>query len=346
MSFNLQNITRKNIWDLSPYSSARDEFTGKAKIYLDANENPYDNGLNRYPDPYQFLLKSKIADIKNVKTQQIIIGNGSDEIIDLLYRAFCEPKVDEVISLSPTYGMYKVYANINNVDIKDCWLSSSFEIIEEDLLNMINEKTKMIWFCSPNNPTGNSLNPESIKKVLQNFKGLVIVDEAYIDFSASESWINYLDFYPNLFVMQTLSKAWGLAGLRIGMGFASPQIIALLNKIKPPYNINLLSQQSALAQLEMLEEKNTQVDTILQQRDWLSEELKQLKKVHEVYPSDANFVLVKMDNATDIYNKMVEKSIILRNRSTVKLCLDCIRITIGTPEENKELLLNLTELLN
>ncbi|MEY5040680.1 MAG: histidinol-phosphate transaminase [Bacteroidota bacterium] len=346
MSFNLQNITRKNIWDLSPYSSARDEFTGKAKIYLDANENPYDNGLNRYPDPYQFLLKSKIADIKNVKTQQIIIGNGSDEIIDLLYRAFCEPKVDEVISLSPTYGMYKVYANINNVDIKDCWLSSSFEIIEEDLLNMINGKTKMIWFCSPNNPTGNSLNPESIKKVLQNFKGLVIVDEAYIDFSASESWINYLDFYPNLFVMQTLSKAWGLAGLRIGMGFASPQIIALLNKIKPPYNINLLSQQSALAQLEMLEEKNTQVDTILQQRDWLSEELKQLKKVHEVYPSDANFVLVKMDNATDIYNKMVEKSIILRNRSTVKLCLDCIRITIGTPEENKELLLNLTELLN
>ncbi len=346
MSFNLQNITRKNIWDLSPYSSARDEFTGKAKIYLDANENPYDNGLNRYPDPYQFLLKSKIADIKNVKTQQIIIGNGSDEIIDLLYRAFCEPKVDEVISLSPTYGMYKVYANINNVDIKDCWLSSSFEIIEEDLLNMINEKTKMIWFCSPNNPTGNSLNPESIKKVLQNFKGLVIVDEAYIDFSASESWINYLDFYPNLFVMQTLSKAWGLAGLRIGMGFASPQIIALLNKIKPPYNINLLSQQTALEQLELLEEKNTQVDTILQQRDWLSEELKQLKKVHEVYPSDANFVLVKMDNATDIYNKMVEKSIILRNRSTVKLCLDCIRITIGTPEENKELLLNLTELLN
>jgi histidinol-phosphate aminotransferase len=346
MSFNLQNITRKNIWDLSPYSSARDEFTGKAKIYLDANENPYNNGLNRYPDPYQFQLKSKIADIKNVKTNQIIIGNGSDEIIDLLYRAFCEPQVDEVISLSPTYGMYKVYANINNVEIKDCWLSSSFEIIEEDLLNMINEKTKMIWFCSPNNPTGNSLNPESIKKVLQNFKGLVIVDEAYIDFSASESWISYLDFYPNLFVMQTLSKAWGLAGLRLGMGFASPQIIALLNKIKPPYNINLLSQQSALEQLEFLEKKNVQVDHILQQRDWLSEELKQLKKVHEVYPSDANFVLVKMDNATDIYNKMVEKSIILRNRSTVKLCLDCIRITIGTPEENKELLLNLTELLN
>jgi histidinol-phosphate aminotransferase len=346
MSFNLQNITRKNIWDLSPYSSARDEFTGKAKIYLDANENPYDNGLNRYPDPYQFLLKSKIADIKNVKTQQIIIGNGSDEIIDLLYRAFCEPKVDEVISLSPTYGMYKVYANINNVEIKDCWLNNSFEIVEEDLLGMINDKTKMIWFCSPNNPTGNSLNPESIKKVLQNFKGLVIVDEAYIDFSASESWVNYLDFYPNLFVMQTLSKAWGLAGLRLGMGFASPQIIALLNKIKPPYNINLLSQQTALEQLEFLDQKNSQVDTILQQRDWLSEELKQLKKVHEVYPSDANFVLVKMDNATDIYNKMVEKSIILRNRSTVKLCLDCIRITIGTPEENKELLLNLTELLN
>jgi histidinol-phosphate aminotransferase len=346
MSFNLQNITRKNIWDLSPYSSARDEFTGKASIYLDANENPYDNGLNRYPDPYQFQLKAKIADIKNVKVQQIIIGNGSDEIIDLLYRAFCEPQVDEVISLSPTYGMYKVYANINNVEIKDCWLNSSFEIVEEDLLGMINEKTKMIWFCSPNNPTGNSLNPESIKKVLQNFKGLVIVDEAYIDFSASESWVNYLDFYPNLFVMQTLSKAWGLAGLRLGMGFASPQIIALLNKIKPPYNINLLSQQTALEQLEFLDQKNSQVDTILQQRDWLSHELKQLKKVHEVYPTDANFVLVKMDNATDIYNKMVEKSIILRNRSTVKLCLDCIRITIGTPEENKELLRNLAELLN
>jgi histidinol-phosphate aminotransferase len=346
MSFNLQNITRKNIWDLSPYSSARDEFTGKASIYLDANENPFDNGLNRYPDPYQMQLKEKIADIKNVKVPQIIIGNGSDEIIDLLYRAFCEPQVDEVISLSPTYGMYKVYANINNVEIKDCWLNSSFEIVEEDLLGMINDKTKMIWFCSPNNPTGNSLNPESIKKVLQNFKGLVIVDEAYIDFSSSESWVNYLDFYPNLFVMQTLSKAWGLAGLRLGMGFASPQIIALLNKIKPPYNINLLSQQTALEQLEFLDQKNAQVDTILQQRDWLSQELKQLKKVHEVYPTDANFVLVKMDNATDIYNKMVEKSIILRNRSTVKLCLDCIRITVGTPEENKELLRNLTELLN
>jgi histidinol-phosphate aminotransferase len=346
MSFNLQNITRKNIWDLSPYSSARDEFTGKASIYLDANENPFDNGLNRYPDPYQMELKEKIADIKNVKVPQIIIGNGSDEIIDLLYRAFCEPQVDEVISLSPTYGMYKVYANINNVEIKDCWLNSSFEIVEEDLLGMINDKTKMIWFCSPNNPTGNSLNPESIKKVLQNFKGLVIVDEAYIDFSSSESWVNYLDFYPNLFVMQTLSKAWGLAGLRLGMGFASPQIIALLNKIKPPYNINLLSQQTALEQLEFLDQKNAQVDTILQQRDWLSQELKQLKKVHEVYPTDANFVLVKMDNATDIYKKMVEKSIILRNRSTVKLCLDCIRITVGTPEENKELLRNLTELLN
>lgn len=346
MSFDLEKITRKNIWNLSPYSSARDEFTGTASIYLDANENPFNNGYNRYPDPYQHELKEKIADIKNVKTQQIIIGNGSDEVIDLLYRAFCEPTVDEVITLSPTYGMYKVYANINNVELKDCWLSADFEIIEEDLFKMINDNTKMIWFCSPNNPTGNSLNPEIIKKVLQNFKGIVVIDEAYIDFSSSESWVNYLDFYPNLFVMQTLSKAWGLAGLRLGMGFASPQIIALLNKIKPPYNINLLSQQKALELLDFLDEKNNQVDIILQQRDWLAQELKQLKKVHEVYPSDANFVLVKMDNATQVYNQMIEKSIVLRNRSTVKLCLDCIRITIGTPEENKILLSNLADLLN
>ena len=335
MSFDLDKILRPCIKNLKPYSSARDEFTGKADVYLDANENPFDTGLNRYPDPYQQELKAKISDIKNVNKNRIIHGNGSDEIIDLIFRAFCEPGKDEVICLPPTYGMYQVSADINNVGIKKVLLTPDFEIDEKALKNAINPNTKVIWFCSPNNPSGNTLDPEAIKSVLNNFKGVVIVDEAYIDFSHSQSWIDYLDFYPNLIVMQTFSKAWGLAGLRLGMGFASKEIITVLNKIKPPYNINTLTQEKASEMLGDLDKKNDAVDVILAERIVLSEALEEITTVRNIYPSEANFLLVKIDDATDIYNKLVEKSIIVRNRANVELCESCLRITVGTPKENK-----------
>ena len=345
MSFELNKILRPSIAALKPYSSARDEFTGKADVYLDANENPFDTGLNRYPDPYQQVVKAKIADIKNVRQDRIILGNGSDEVIDLLFRAFCEPGQDEVIILPPTYGMYQVSADINNVKTVKVSLTTDFEIDEPKLLEAINENTKIIWFCSPNNPTGNTLDPEAITRVLNSFKGIVVVDEAYIDFSESQSWIDFLDFHPNLFVMQTLSKAWGLAGLRLGMGFASNEIVSILNKVKPPYNINTLTQEKALDALGHLEEKNESVDIILAERVKLGQALAELETVRHIYPSDANFLLVKIDNATDAYNQLVEKSIIVRNRSTVTLCEDCLRITVGTPKENEKLISALKELI-
>lgn len=338
MSFDLKSITRKNIWELTPYSSARDEFTGTASVYLDANENPNNNGLNRYPDPYQWELKDKIAGIKNIKKEQIILGNGSDEIIDLIFRAFCEPQVDHVISISPSYGMYKVYAEINNVENKPCLLTEDFEIDEAALLGLINNKTKVIWFCSPNNPTGNSLNPDAIKKVLNSFDGIVVIDEAYIDFSFSQTWVDFLDFHPNLIVMQTLSKAWGLAAIRLGMGFASKEIISLLNKIKPPYNINALTQSKAIEVLQNIDQKNIEVDEILAEREKLSVAFEKMNSVTKVYPSDANFILIKIENADHIYNELVKKSIIIRNRSKVELCSNCLRITVGTPTENNLLL--------
>ena len=335
MSFNLQEILRESIKNLKAYSSARDEFTGKADVYLDANENPFDTGLNRYPDPYQQDLKAKIAHLKNVRQERIILGNGSDEVIDLIFRAFCEPGKDEVIILPPTYGMYQVSADINNVKAKSVPLTPDFEINEPALLEAINDNTKVIWLCSPNNPTGNTLDPEAIKRVLNSFKGVVIVDEAYIDFSYSQSWIDYLDFHPNLFVMQTFSKAWGLAGLRLGIGFASNEIITVLNKIKPPYNINTLTQEKTSEILGKLDERNEAIDIILAERILLAKALEEIACVRKIYPSDANFILVKIDDATNIYNKLVEKSIIVRNRSNVELCENCLRITIGTSKENK-----------
>ena len=338
MSFDLNKIVRPSIKCLQPYSSARDEFIGKANVYLDANENPFGNGLNRYPDPYQQVLKSKISKIKNIKKESIILGNGSDEVIDLLFRAFCEPNKDEVIILPPTYGMYQVCADINNVKTKKVSLTPDFEIDETSLLETINKNTKIIWFCSPNNPTGNTMDPVVIKNVLNSFKGIVVIDEAYIDFSDSQSWIDFIELHPNLFILQTLSKAWGLAGIRLGMGFASKEIISILNKIKPPYNVNSLTQEKAIEAIGYLDEKNETIDAILAEKAKLSEKLNQIDEVQKIYQSDANFILVKINKAKDIYNKLVEHSIIVRNRSSVTLCEDCLRITVGNTAENEKLL--------
>ncbi len=338
MSFDLNKIIRPIIKELKPYSSARDEFTGKAEVYLDANENPFETGLNRYPDPFQQKLKGKISKIKNIPTNSILLGNGSDEVIDLIFRAFCEPGKDEVIILPPTYGMYQVCADINHIETNKISLTKDFEIDETLLFKGISENTKIIWICSPNNPTGNTMDPLVIKNILNSFSGIVVIDEAYIDFSSSQSWIDFLDFHPNLFIIQTLSKAWGLAGLRLGMGFASKQIIAILNKIKPPYNINSLTQEKALEAIGYLEEKNNAVDTILNEKVKLIENIKLIERVKYIYPSDTNFILVKINNATNIYNELVERSIIVRNRSNVSLCEDCLRITVGDSTENKKLL--------
>lgn len=338
MTFDLKNIARANIYNLKPYSSARDEFKGEAKVYLDANENPYNTGYNRYPDPMQWKVKNLLAHLKNTKTEQIILGNGSDEIIDLLIRSFCEPNVDEIIILPPTYGMYEVYGNINQVKITEVLLTENFQISISEVKKVINKNSKIIFFCSPNNPSGNLLKNEAIKEILNEFDGIVVIDEAYIDFSTQESWTEYLDIYPNLFVMQTLSKAWGLAGIRLGMGFANAEIIKLLNKVKPPYNISQLTQEKALEALLNKDEKNDKVQEILQQRDWLITELFTIEKVQHIYPTDANFVLIKIENATKVYEYLIQESIVVRNRSTVTLCFDCLRITIGTAQENKILI--------
>lgn len=338
MSFNLNKIVRSSIKGLKPYSSARDELTGKADVYLDANENPFGNGLNRYPDPYQKALKKEISKIKNIHEESIILGNGSDEVIDLLFRAFCEPGKDEVIIFPPTYGMYQVCADVNNVKTKKVPLTSDFEVDELSLLETIDEKSKIIWFCSPNNPTGNTMDPAVIKNILNCFEGIVVIDEAYIDFSDSQSWIDFLEFHPNLFIIQTLSKAWGLAGIRLGMGFGSKKIISVLNKIKPPYNVNSLTQEKAIEAIGYLDEKNETIDAILAEKAKLKEKLNQIDGVQKIYQSDANFLLVKINNATNIYNKLVEQSIIVRNRSSVTLCENCLRITVGKPAENEKLL--------
>lgn len=344
MNFNLQNTLRANIKALKPYSSARDEFTGTADVYLDANENPFNNGLNRYPDPYQKAVKAEIAKIKNVDASRILLGNGSDEVIDLIFRAFCEPGKDEVITLPPTYGMYQVSADINNVSVISVPLTDDFDINEKEIEAAINSSTKVIWFCSPNNPSGNTLDPEAIKHIVQSFNGIVVVDEAYIDYSYSQSWIDFLDFYPNLIIMQTFSKAWGLAGLRIGMAFANKEIIDVLNKIKPPYNINTLTQNKVLEALKDIDTKNEQADILLAERERLKVAFDEMKTVSKVYPSDANFLLIQIKNANAIYSALVEQSIIVRNRSNVILCENCLRITIGTKEENNKLLNALEQL--
>jgi histidinol-phosphate aminotransferase len=347
MNFDLNKLVRQNIKDLKPYSSARSEYSGTANVFLDANENSYGSPLtkwyNRYPDPLQWELKKKIAAIKNVAAENMLLGNGSDECIDLLIRAFCEPQKDNIIICPPTYGMYEVYGNINDVEIREVPLLPDFQLNLEGIEAAIDENTKLIFICSPNNPTGNSIDREDIEIVLNNFEGIVVIDEAYINYSRHRSFVAELKEYPNLVVMQTFSKAWGLAALRLGINFASEAIINVLNKIKPPYNINQATQELALKALDNLEDVNTMIRETVKEREVLVKELVQLPMVNKVYPSDANFVLAKMDQATQVYNYLKEKGIIVRNRSNVMLCEDCLRITVGTPEQDKQLLNTLKE---
>lgn len=336
--FDLEKLVRKNVIRLKPYSSARDEFQGEASVYLDANENPNASAFNRYPDPHQLKLKDKISSIKGIPVDQIFLGNGSDEPIDLLIRAFCEPGIDNVLIPQPTYGMYTVSAEINNVEIKTIKLTPEFDIDTNALREAWNNQTKIIFLCSPNNPSGNLLTPEKIQTVLSQFTGIVVVDEAYIDFTSYPGFVPLLKNYPNLVVLQTLSKAWGLAAIRLGMCFASKEIIAVLNKIKPPYNISILSQQTALEELHFEVRKNRWVSEIIQEREKLRDALSNIDIVQKVFPSDANFLLVKVTNARYVYEALVKKGIIVRDRSNVILCDDCLRITVGTSQENHMLL--------
>jgi histidinol-phosphate aminotransferase len=335
---NLDKLLRNNIRSLQPYSCARDEFKGEASVYLDANENPYNAPFNRYPDPLQWEVKEQITRVKGVPAENIFLGNGSDEPIDLLFRAFCEPRIDNVVAIEPTYGMYKVSANINDVEYRKVLLDENFQFSADKLLDATNLYTKIIWLCSPNNPTGNSLDRAEIIKLLTSFEGIVVLDEAYIDFAAEGSFSEMLSHYPNLVILQTFSKAWGSAAIRLGMAFASTEIIAVLNKIKYPYNINILTQKQALLALKNDAQVKQWVKTLLNERAVLVEALQQLQIVQHIYPTDANFVLVRVDDANALYHYLVDKSIIVRNRNTVSLCLGCVRITVGTPEENQILL--------
>lgn len=341
---NINNIVRFNVLKMKPYSSARDEFEGMEGIFLDANENPYENGVNRYPDPYQKELKNKIASIKGVSVGNILLGNGSDEVLDLLYRAFCEPKEDNVIMISPSYGMYKVLANLNNVELKEVMLEKDFSLDAQKIIDEVDENTKMILLCSPNNPTGNQIEFNVIKQVLENTNCLVVVDEAYIDFSEENSCIDNLSEYNQLIVLQTLSKYYGMAGIRLGMCFASEEIVAVLNKIKPPYNVNILTQNKAIELLEKANDKNYKQEVITQ-RKYLTNELGKFEFVKEVYPSDANFILIRTIDANSIYNQLIKKNIIVRNRTKEPLCENCLRITVGTPAENELLLQTLKQIV-
>ncbi len=340
--FDVEKLVRENIKKLKPYSSARSEYRGNAEVFIDANENAYgspsEENYNRYPDPLQWQLKQQISNIKGVPPQNIFVGNGSDEVIDLALRIFCEPKKDNVIICPPTYGMYKVCANINDVEAREVFLTPDFQLDVEGILSATDEQTKLLFICSPNNPTGNDLNRMDIELLLNNFSGLVLIDEAYINFSMQKTFIPELVEYENLIVMQTLSKAWGLAGLRLGLAFASEIILDLFNKVKPPYNINQSSQQLAIKALANIEEVNNNIKNIVQQRNWVHDQLQQFKFVQIIYSSDANFILVKVDDADKLYQYLLMNRIIVRNRSKEPLCENCIRITIGTEEENQKLI--------
>lgn len=341
----LQELIRPNIWSLAPYSCARNEFTGEASVFLDANENPYNQPFNRYPDPLQVQLKEKIAALKGVRPTQIMLGVGSDEPIDLIFRIFGEPAQDNVVAINPTYGMYGVCADINNVAYKQVNLNDDFSLDAQNVLDACDANTKVIFLCSPNNPTGNSLERSEIEKIVTGFEGIVVIDEAYIDFSNEPSWLASLNAYPNIIVLQTFSKAWGMAALRCGMAFASEDIIAFFNKVKYPYNLNLLTQEAVLKQVEAVEQKNKWVETLLAERSKMIANLQNLPLVKHIYPTDANFVLAKVDDANKTYNYLVNKGIIVRNRNSVTLCQGCLRITIGTPQENQELLTALAQMV-
>ena len=335
----LQQLTRKNIWDLAPYSSARNEYAGReARVFLDANENPYNQPFNRYPDPLQLELKAALSKVKGVPAENIFLGNGSDEAIDLPYRCFCNPGVDNVVAIEPTYGMYKVCADINDTEYRTVLLDEQYQTTAEKLLQATDEHTKIIWLCTPNNPTGNCLNRDEVIKVIEGFEGLVIVDEAYSDFSTQKPLRTELAKYPNLIVLNTMSKAWGCAAIRLGMAFASEEIITIFNKVKYPYNVNQLTQQQALEALKDPFEVDNWVKILLQERTRMMDAFEMLPICHKVYPTDANFFLAKMTDATKIYNYLVDKGIIVRNRNRVQLCQNCLRITIGTKTENSELI--------
>ena len=346
-NFDINNLVRENVKRMKPYSTARDEFKDfdiADMIFLDANENPFENGVNRYPDPQQVSVKEVLAKQKFVKTNQILLGNGSDEVLDLLFRAFCEPKKDNVITLPPTYGMYGVLASINAVENREVLLSTNFQPQIEKIIEAVDENTKVIFLCSPNNPTGNSFSDESVAYLLQNFRGLVVIDEAYIDFSKKDSWSNELDEYPNLIITQTLSKAYGLAGIRLGICYASAEIISVLNKIKPPYNVNELTQKRAIERLGDTEKIKAEIESITTQREKLLKELLDVKFVEKIYPTEANFILVKVDDANKRYDKLIAKGIVIRNRTTQPLCDNCLRFTVGTEQENMKLIVALKEI--
>ena len=339
-TFNIDNLVRKNVKRLKPYSTARDEFKDfyKEMIFLDANENPYDNGVNRYPDPQQKTVKEVLAQRKGLEVQNILLGNGSDEVLDLIFRAFCEPKVDNVITLPPTYGMYGVLADINNIQNREVLLTDKFQPNVDKVLSVIDKNTKIIFICSPNNPSGNVFKNKKIKEILESTNGLVVIDEAYIDFSSNESWLKKIEKYPNLIVTQTLSKAYGLAGIRLGICYASKEIIAVLNKIKPPYNINDLTQQRALSRLLKVDSVQQEIDAILAERDKLLKALENVKFISKIYPTDANFILIKVDDANKRYDQLLEEGIVVRNRSTQPLCENTLRLTIGDKDENEKLI--------
>ncbi len=335
----LESLVRPNIWALEPYSCARDEFKGReAHVFLDANENPYNDPINRYPDPLQEQLKSRLAPMKGVRPSQIFLGNGSDEAIDLVYRVFCNPGKDNVVAIAPTYGMYKVCADINDVEYRTVLLSDDWMFEPEVLLDACDSNTKVIWICSPNNPTGNDFPREVIHKVLTSFDGIVVIDEAYSDFSTNQPFRSLLDNYPNIIVLNTFSKAWASAAIRLGMAFASEEIIALFNKVKYPYNVNLLTQEKALSLIEDRGAIDNWLAQIRREKENVLPALHELPIVQKVFPTDANFVLVRVTDADQIYRYLIDKGIVVRNRNRVQLCKDCLRITIGTRQENNELL--------
>ena len=342
----IQELVRENIKNLKPYSSARDEFKELAvdMVFLDANENPFENGVNRYPDPQQTTVKKELSALKGIPVNQILLGNGSDEVLDLIFRAFCEPKQDNIITLPPTYGMYKVLANINNVEEREVLLTNKFEPNVVEILRVIDENSKILFLCSPNNPTGNSFSNKNVELLLNSFNGLVVIDEAYIDFSSEKSWLERLNEFPNLIITQTLSKAYGMAGIRLGICYASEEIIAILNKIKPPYNVNELTQQRALKRILTKNKVKKEVETILEQREKLIVKLKLISFIEKVFPTDANFVLIKVDDASKRYSQLIEKGIVIRNRTTQPLCENTLRLTIGTKSENIKLINALKDL--
>ncbi len=334
----IDQLLRPNIKGLKPYSSARDEFTGDASVFLDANENPFNQPYNRYPDPYQRKVKNKISELKGIEAERIFLGNGSDEPIDLLFRAFCEPGVDNVVSIDPSYGMYQVAADINNVEVRKVLLTDNFELDVEALFATSDDNSKLLFICSPNNPTGNCFAEKDIVSLIQGFDGIVVLDEAYIDFAPEKSLLKRIDEFPNLVILQTFSKAWGMAGIRLGMAFASAEITSILSNIKYPYNINILTQEKALELLDNEKDKLYWVERLLAERQVLADALEKMSFVQKVYPSDANYLLIRVNDAKAIYQFLVDKKIIVRDRSSVSLCTGCLRITIGQPAENSLLL--------